>query len=179
MRSKILCLVILLALLTGPIACGTKMEPTMPVIATEAEPAASRKAAPDLTATAVVPTPQPGTFSQEQLIEDLGYSQRVEFVKLLDKDIAKQGGLAFASPQQRHTFLRLLENRHTISNATPELNSLSNNSKEYLLAAVAIFSGMVEDDTFEDFCEEVQNNKFLPLPGMVSIIPLVLLPAGR
>ena len=44
MRPKILRLVILLALLTGPAACGAKPEPTMPAIATE--PADHKQIAP-------------------------------------------------------------------------------------------------------------------------------------
>jgi len=58
---KIFNLVILLTLLTGLAACGAQPEPTT----------APTEVAADPTATAVVPTTQPGTFSQEQLIEDL------------------------------------------------------------------------------------------------------------
>ena len=71
MRPKILRLVILLALLAGPTACGAKPEPTTAATTPEAEPTAvPTEAAPDPTATAVVPTTRPGAYSQERLIED-------------------------------------------------------------------------------------------------------------
>jgi len=103
MRPKILRLVVLLTLLTGPAACGTKPEPTMPAIAAEpatgstaastpeAEPtAAPTEAAPDPTATTVVPTTQPGAISQERLIE--GVWQLVDIIESTHPDPYIRGG---------------------------------------------------------------------------------------
>jgi hypothetical protein len=114
MRPKILGLVILLALLAGPAACGAKPEPTMPAIAIEpatpstaattpeAEPAAApTEAAPDPTATALVPTTRPGAFSQEELIEDA--RQLVEIIESNHPDPYIRGGgkIAFHRRLQR------------------------------------------------------------------------------
>jgi hypothetical protein len=114
MRPKILMLVMVLALLTGPAACGAKPEPTTPAIATESATsstaattpeveatAAPTEVAPNPAAAAVVPTTRPGAYSQEQLIADA--RQLAEIIENAHPDPYVRGGgkIAFRRRLQR------------------------------------------------------------------------------
>jgi hypothetical protein len=124
MRSRILRLVILLALLTGPAACGSQPEPTRPAIATEVaagstavttpEPTSTAapilvpptEAVPDPTATVVTRTTRPGAFSREELIEDA--RQLAEILESAHPDPYIRGGGKIAFHRRLHQLLNAI-----------------------------------------------------------------------
>jgi len=99
MRRKILRLVILLALLIGPAACGAKPEPTVSGLATDPAPPFTAATTPKTAITAT--TAVPGAFSREQLIEDA--RQLAEVIESVHPDPYIRGGgrIAFHRRLQR------------------------------------------------------------------------------
>ena len=126
--------------------------------------------------------------SIDKIVDEAQLERRFLLVRSLNDAIALCGGLAQATPQERYALFRLLQNRDVIAATAGELTCVSPSSRGYLMqltqeaadlgvgryyfsrVATAVFSGMVKDGTFADFCEEAQNRNFRPLPGAANVV---------
>ncbi|MDD5195279.1 MAG: radical SAM protein, partial [Candidatus Omnitrophica bacterium] len=126
--------------------------------------------------------------SVDFFVQQASPNKKLGLIRRINEEICRIGGLQYLTPLRRYALFKLLTYRDVLSRAPPLLSVLSEAIKNRLInlirqqpdkrdgeycfsrVAQAVFGGMVEDGSFSDFCEYVQNKNYQALPGSANVL---------